>query len=95
MKRILMLVSIMLAIVAMLAVPVVAQASPLHQHYLDTPGATSEPGQGLSASCEGTPPAPHEAFENLHEGLHLQGQQGFNQERNPVTLRTQRCPATS
>ncbi len=94
MRRILLLVTVAATMAAMMALGAgSAIATTLHQHYLDTPaeGTTAEPGQGLSASCEEPPPAPHAAFDNFHAGLHVQGQQGFNQENNPVSVSARKC----
>jgi hypothetical protein len=91
-RKVLATVFVSALLLAAMAAPALAQV-PLHQHFLDTPGTTALPGQGLSASCEETPPAPQDpAFENLHENFHLgAGSQGFTQERNPVSLRVEFC----
>ena len=91
-RKILATVCVSALLLAAMAAPALAQV-PLHQHILATPGTTALPGQGLSASCEETPPAPQDpAFENLHENFHLGASTlGFTQENNPVSLTVQFC----
>jgi hypothetical protein len=91
-RKVLATVFVSALLLGAMAAPALAQV-PLHQHFLDTPGTTALPGQGLFASCEETPAAPQDpAFENFHGNFHLgAGTQGFTQERNPVSLRVEFC----
>ena len=87
MKRILLLVTLAVLMAAMLAVsalPAIAQPPP-HRHFLTTPqGTTHEIAGGIACAAH------QPAFTNFHENVHT-GAPGEAFADNPVTITAQLC----
>ena len=82
MRRILLLFTVALVMAAMMAFSALpALAVPPHEHFLSTPGTTTEVAGGIGCAA-------HEpGFTNFHENVHTgePGQEAFA-DNNPVSI---------